>query len=50
VKIEPEAEEPVWPAFSRCIHVSPRKTTKYTLMIEDGEGHFKAATVEVEVR
>ncbi len=42
VKIEPQAEEPVWPAFSRCVHVSPRKTTKYTLTIEDGAGHTKA--------
>jgi hypothetical protein len=50
VKIEPQTEEPVWPAFSRCVHVSPRKTTKYTLMIEDGSGHTKTATVEVSVR
>jgi hypothetical protein len=49
VKIEPEAEEPVWPAFSRCVHVSPRKTTKYTLTIEDGAGHSKSAAVEVRV-
>lgn len=50
VKIEPEAEEPVWPAFSRCVHVSPRKTTTYTLTIEDGSGQSKSATVEVKVR
>ena len=50
VKIEPQAEEPVWPAFSRCVHVSPRKTTTYTLTIEDGVGHTKSATVEVLVR
>ena len=50
VKIEPPTEEPVWPAFSRCVHVSPRKTTKYTLTIEDGAGHTKTATLEVRVR
>ena len=50
VKIEPQAEEPVWPAFTRCVHVSPRKTTKYTLTIDDGAGHTKSATVEVRVR
>ena len=50
VKIEPQTEEPVWPAFSRCVHVSPRKTTKYTLTIEDGGGHTKTAAVEVRVR
>jgi hypothetical protein len=50
VKIEPQPDEPVWPAFSRCVNVSPRKTTKYTLTIEDGAGHTKSASVDVHVR
>jgi hypothetical protein len=50
VKIEPEAEEPVWPAFSRCVHVSPRKSTVYTLTIDDGAGHTKTASVDVSVQ
>jgi hypothetical protein len=50
VKIEPKTEEPVWPAYSRCVHVSPRKTTKYTLTIDDGAGRTKTAAVDVEVR
>jgi hypothetical protein len=50
VTIEPQTEEPVWPAFSRCVHVSPRKTTKYTLTIDDGAGHSKTAAAEVIVR
>lgn len=50
VKIEPETDEPVWPAFTRCVHVSPRKNTTYTITIEDGAGHTKAASVEVRVR
>ncbi len=50
VSIEPKTEEPVWPAFSRCVHVAPRKTTKYTLSIDDGAGHTKTAEVEVTVR
>jgi len=50
VKIEPQTEEPVWPAYSRCVHVSPRKSTKYTLTIDDGAGHSKTADVEVRVR
>jgi hypothetical protein len=50
VMIEPEAEEPVWPAYSRCVHVSPRKTTNYTLTIEDGAGRTKSASVEVKVQ
>jgi hypothetical protein len=50
VKIEPKTEEPVWPAYSRCVHVSPRATTKYTLTIDDGAGHTKTAAVDVEVK
>lgn len=50
VKIEPQGEEPTWPAFSRCVHVSPGKTTVYTLTIEDGAGNTKSAAVEVRVR
>jgi hypothetical protein len=48
VKLEPPSE-PVWPAFSRCVHVSPRKTTTYTFTAEDGAGNTKSATVKVEV-
>ena len=50
VKIDPPAEEPIWPAFQRCVRVSPRKTTTYTLTIDDGAGHTKSAMVEVRVR
>jgi hypothetical protein len=49
VKLEPQSE-PVWPAFSRCVHVSPHKTTTYTLTAEDAAGHTKSAAVNVEVR
>jgi uncharacterized protein YneF (UPF0154 family) len=49
VTLEPPSE-PVWPAFSRCVHVSPHKTTVYTLTAEDAAGHTKTATVNVEVR
>ncbi len=48
VKLEPQSE-PVWPAFSRCVHVSPHKTTSYTLTAEDSAGHTRSATVNVEV-
>jgi len=49
VKLEPPSE-PVWPAFSRCVHVSPRKSTTYTFTAEDAAGHTKSATVQVKVR
>ena len=50
VKIDPQPEEPTWPAFARCVHVAPRKTTKYALTIDDGAGHTKTASVEVRVQ
>jgi hypothetical protein len=50
VKIDPPAEEPTWPAYQRCVNVAPRKTSGYTLTIEDGEGHTKTATIEVQVK
>lgn len=49
VKLEPQ-NEPVWPAFIHCVQVSPKKTTTYTLTADDGAGHMKTATVEVQVR
>lgn len=50
VKIEPVPEEPTWPAFQRCVYVAPKKTTTYTMTIEDGAGRTKNASVEVRVR
>jgi hypothetical protein len=38
IKIEPEVE-PVKPTLTRCLPVSPKKTTEYTLTAEDGKGH-----------
>lgn len=49
VKLEPQTH-PVWPAFSHCVQVTPRKTTTYTFTAEDGAGHTKEAKVEVKVR
>ena len=50
VKIEPPPDEPTWPAFQRCVNVSPRKTTTYTLTIDDGQGRTKRAEIEVRVQ
>ena len=49
VTLDPPSE-PVWPAFSRCVHVSPHKTTTYTLTAGDAAGHTKSAAIQVEVR
>ena len=48
VTLDPPSE-PVWPAFSRCVHVSPHKTTTYTLTAGDAAGHTKSAAIQVEV-
>jgi hypothetical protein len=49
VKLEPAVAE-VWPSYSRCVRVSPRKNTSYTLTATDAAGHSKSSTVEIEVR
>ena len=49
VRLEPKPEAGVWPAFSRCITVAPKKTTSYTLTAVDASGNSKAATLEVTV-
>jgi len=49
VTLEPQSER-VWPSYERCVSVSPRKTTTYTLTATDAAGHTKSAAVTVEVR
>jgi hypothetical protein len=49
VKLEPQTR-PIWPAFSHCVQVTPRKTTVYTFTAEDGAGHRRTANVTVAVR
>jgi hypothetical protein len=48
VKLEPQPN-PVWPSYSRCVDVSPKKDTVYTLTVTDAEGNTKSQTVEVKV-
>jgi hypothetical protein len=49
VTLDPPAGE-VWPSHSRCLNISPRKTTTYTLTIQDAAGKTVSQTVEVPVR
>ncbi|HXY23268.1 MAG TPA: hypothetical protein VEI73_01345 [Candidatus Acidoferrum sp.] len=49
VKLEPQPN-PVWPSYSRCVDVSPAKTTTYTLTIADASGHTLSQSLEVKVR
>jgi cytoskeletal protein RodZ len=48
VKLEPQSSA-VWPSFSKCVSVSPRKTTTYTLTATDANGQTKQSTITVEV-
>jgi cbb3-type cytochrome oxidase subunit 3 len=49
VTLEPQSN-PVWPSYSRCVDVTPAKTTTYTLTISDISGHTKSQSLEVRVR
>jgi hypothetical protein len=48
VTLEPQPN-PVWPSYSRCVDVTPKKTTSYTLTVSDAAGNTKSQTVEVKV-
>jgi len=49
VRLEPQ-DNPVWPSYARCVDVSPKKDTLYTLTAEDAAGHAVTATLTVQVR
>ena len=49
VMLEPQSS-PVWPSYSRCVDVTPTKTTTYTLTASDADGHSVAQTFTVKVR
>jgi hypothetical protein len=40
----------VWPSHSRCVDLSPLKTTRYTLTMTVAAGKSTVQTVELEVR
>jgi len=49
VTLEPQSN-PVWPSYSRCVDVSPSKTTTYTLTASDDAGHSVSQTFTVKVQ
>ena len=49
VQIDPPAGA-VWPSYSRCVAVSPRTDTTYTLTAQDAAGHTKTVSVTLLVR
>jgi hypothetical protein len=48
VALDPPAGE-VWPSHSRCLNISPSKTTTYTLTIKDAGGKTLTQSVELPV-
>jgi hypothetical protein len=49
VSIEPKIEE-LKPSLSRCLAISPKRTTIYTLRAQDENGASDEASIEVRVR
>jgi len=49
VAFDPPVEN-VWPSMNRCVDVSPKKSTTYTLTADDGAGHSDKAQVSVQVK
>ncbi len=49
VTLDPPAGQ-VWPSHSRCLALSPRKTTTYTLTIADASGKSVSQSVRLQVR
>lgn len=44
----PDAE--VWPSHTRCVTLSPKKSTTYTLTIKDAAGQSASQSVELKVQ
>ena len=49
VKIEPETNHGVWPSLNRCVQISPKKTTTYTLTAQDAHGQVKTVSLTIQV-
>ena len=49
VTLDPPVAQ-VWPSYSRCVDVSPSKTTTYTLTASDDAGHSVSQTITIKVQ
>jgi hypothetical protein len=50
VAIDPKPSEGIWPSVGRCISISPKKTTTYTLTAVDAKGQKKTQSLTLEVQ
>jgi hypothetical protein len=48
VHIEPELKD-IWPSMNRCVEITPKKDTTYTITATDDKGHTQTATLQVKV-
>lgn len=48
VKIEPPVGD-IWPSMQRCVDVTPKKDTQYTITADDGQGHSDTAQLAIRV-
>jgi hypothetical protein len=48
ITLDPPAGE-VWPSHNRCLELSPKKTTTYTVTIADSSGNSASQSVKVTV-
>jgi hypothetical protein len=49
VTLDPPVAE-MWPSASRCLDVTPTRTTNYTLTATDAQGNKKTVAVELKVQ
>jgi hypothetical protein len=49
VTLEPQSNA-VWPSYERCVSVTPKKTTTYTLTATSATGETKTSTLTVTVQ
>jgi hypothetical protein len=49
VRLDPAVER-VWPSVGRCFEVAPRRTTRFTLTAEDGQGHTATQSFLLEAK
>jgi len=40
----------MWPSVNRCMQITPKKTTKYTLTADDGKGASKTAELTITLK
>ena len=50
VAIDPKPAEGIWPSVGRCVSISPKKTTTYTLTAVDAKGQKKTQSLTLEVQ